>query len=236
MISRLGGSALVGASLFVAGCAQADSASFDSAALDTDDRKASYGVGLNIGGQLVDAADRLDRPAFMRGLEDALRGEDPDIPMQELQTVLNTFSQQIQAEAQAAHQRAAESARVAGAAYLADNGAREGVTTTESGLQYEVLRAGDGAMPVMDQRVRLHYRGTLIDGTEFDSSYDGEPVVFTVGGLIQGFNEALTLMRIGSHFRIVIPSDIAYGAQGSGGRIGPNETLIFEIELVEIVE
>ncbi|RJQ54789.1 MAG: FKBP-type peptidyl-prolyl cis-trans isomerase, partial [Desulfobacteraceae bacterium] len=109
--------------------------------------------------------------------------------------------------------------------------------TTESGLQYEVLKAGDGPRPTNGQQVRLHYKGTLIDGKEFDSSYGrGEPAVFQVGGLITGFNQALELMPVGSHWRVVIPGDLAYGPGGAGGDIGPNATLIFEIELLEIVE
>jgi FKBP-type peptidyl-prolyl cis-trans isomerase FkpA len=124
---------------------------------------------------------------------------------------------------------------IAGEAYLAQNGRKEGVTTTASGLQYEVLRQGDGPRPTANQQVRLHYRGTLIDGTEFDSSYGGEPAVFSTGGLIRGFSEALLLMPVGSQYRVVIPSDIAYGPTG-GGPIGPNETLIFEIELLGIVD
>ena len=109
--------------------------------------------------------------------------------------------------------------------------------TTESGLQYEVLSQGDGPMPGSEDQVQLHYRGTLIDGTEFDSSYErGEPAQFGVGGVIPGFSEALQLMSVGSHFRVVIPSEIGYGPQGTGGPIGPNATLIFEIELLEIID
>ena len=132
--------------------------------------------------------------------------------------------------------RMGEENAAAGTAYLAENAARDGVLTTDSGMQYEVLRTGEGPSPTLDQSVRLHYMGTLIDGTEFDSSYEGEPVVFGVGQLITGFTEALTLMQAGSHFRVVLPPDIAYGPSGSGGGIGPNATLIFEIELLEIVE
>jgi FKBP-type peptidyl-prolyl cis-trans isomerase len=210
-------------------------AAFESAAIDTEDQKASYGIGLNIGGQIADAESRIDRMALMRGIEDALQGNEPDIPPAELQSVLQAFSQQIQEAAAAERESAATENLAAGEAYLAENGARSDVTTTASGLQYEVLRAGEGASPTVDQRARLHYRGTLIDGTEFDSSYDGDPAEFAVGGLIPGFTEALTLMSPGSHFRIVIPSDIAYGPRGSGRVIGPNATLIFEIELIEVI-
>ena len=235
MITRYG-AALLGVAVLSAACRGADAgADFGSAALDTDDQKASYGIGLNIGGQLADAESRLDRAAFMRGLEDAMQGSEPALPGQELQRVLQAFSEQIQASAAAEREAEAEANTAAGEAYLAENGARPEVTTTESGLQYEVLREGEGPSPTPDQQVRLHYRGTLIDGTEFDSSYDGEPAEFAVGGLIEGFTEALTLMKPGSHWRVVIPSDIAYGPRGSGRAIGPNQTLIFEIELLEIL-
>ena len=230
------GVALLGVSVVLAGCTSGDSASFETAALDTNDQKASYGIGLNIGGQLADARDRLDRAAFMRGIEDAMEGSEPDVPHQELQTVLQAFAAEIEAGAADERTRVAEENAAGGVAYLAENGGRDGVTTTESGLQYEVLRSGEGPMPTVEQRARLHYRGTLIDGTEFDASYGGDPAEFSVGGLIDGFTEALTLMQVGSHFRIVIPWDIAYGERGSGGTIGPNATLIFEIELLEIME
>jgi FKBP-type peptidyl-prolyl cis-trans isomerase len=150
--------------------------------------------------------------------------------------VLQTFGQEIEAAAAEARAVEAESNAADGEAYLAENAAREGVTTTESGLQYEVLREGAGAAPTAEDEVRLHYRGTLVDGTEFDSSYDGDPVVFAAGRLIPGFTEALLLMQEGSHYRIAIPSEIGYGPNGSGGVIGPNATLIFEIELFEVVE
>jgi FKBP-type peptidyl-prolyl cis-trans isomerase len=124
-----------------------------------------------------------------------------------------------------------------GEAYVAENGGKEGVTTTESGLQYEVLTEGDGSAPTAEGRVSIHYRGSLIDGKEFDSSYErGEPAVFGVGGVIPGFSEALQLMQVGGHYRFVIPGELAYGPNGNGADIGPNATLIFEIELLEIVE
>lgn len=209
--------------------------SWESAELDSNDQKASYGIGLNVGSQIADTRDRLDRAAFMRGIEDAMQGNDPAIDRQELSTVLQAFGAEIEAAAAEARAAEAEANVATGAAYLAENGAREGVTTTASGLQYEVLREGEGAPPTAENQVRLHYRGTLVDGTEFDASYGGEPAVFSAGGLIQGFTEALLLMSPGSHYRIVIPADIAYGPNGSGA-IGPNSTLIFEIELLEIVQ
>jgi FKBP-type peptidyl-prolyl cis-trans isomerase len=227
MTARIG-VALLGASVALAGC--------ENAALDSDDQKASYGIGLNVGRQIIDTKERLDRAAFMRGVGDALDQNEQALSDEDLQTVLQAFGQQIQAAAaQSAAAQGTENAE-AGAAYQTENAARDGVTTTASGLQYEVLRAGDGPMPTAEDDVRLHYRGSLIDGTEFDSSYEGDPVVFNAGRLISGFTEALLLMNAGSHFRIVIPSEIAYGPNGSGPVIGPNSTLIFEIELFEVVE
>lgn len=228
------GTALLAASFVIAGCSNGGSASFESATLDSDDQKASYGIGLNVGRQIADTREALDRSAFMRGVVDALDDNEQALSDEELQTVLTAFGQKIQAAAAQEQARAGEENAQIGADYQAENGVREDVTTTESGLQYEVLRAGDGATPTTDNQVRLHYRGTLVDGTEFDSSYDGDPAVFPAGGLISGFTEALLLMQEGSHFRIVIPSEIAYGPGGSGS-IPPNATLIFEIELLEVL-
>jgi FKBP-type peptidyl-prolyl cis-trans isomerase FkpA len=238
MTARLG-AALLGVTVMLGACSNGGGAgSYESAALDSNDQKASYGIGLNVGNQIADTRDRLDRAAFMRGIEDALQSNEPAVPGQELQTVLQAFGQEVEAAAAQERGQAAEENAAAGEAYLAENGAMDGVTTTESGLQYQVLRAGEGAGPTADDQVRLHYRGSLIDGTEFDSSYEGDPVVFAAGRLIPGFTEALLLMQPGSHFRVVIPSDIAYGPNGGGpgGPIGPNATLIFEIEMFEVVQ
>jgi len=217
-------------------CSNAGGTAYESAPLESDDQKASYAIGLNVGGQLVDTKDRLDRQAFLRGVNDALQANDPAVPRDELQTVLQNFGTEIQAAAAEARAAAAEANIAEGEEFLAENAARDEVSVTESGLQYEVLREGDGATPTAEDRVRLHYRGTLVDGTEFDSSYEGDPVTFNAGGLIAGFTEALLMMQEGAHWRIAIPSDLAYGPSGSGPAIGPNSTLIFEIELFEVVE
>ncbi len=234
MKHRIIGVALA-AAVATAACSGEGASPSGEAALDTDDQKASYGIGLNMGGQLAPAEGRIDRAALLRGIEDALQGNDPVISEEELQGILATFGQEIEQAMAAERDAEAQENAVAGEAYLAENGRREGVSTTTSGLQYEVLREGAGERPRRDQSVRVHYRGSLIDDTEFDSSYGGEPAVFPANGLIPGFTEALLMMQVGSHYRVVIPSDLAYGPTGSGP-IGPNETLIFEIELIEIVD
>ena len=209
-----------------------------SASLETDDEIASYGFGLDIGLSLEPTVTHLDRDALMRGILDALDGTDPAISQAELVEVTQRVSTLIREEQAAEFEAMTESNRVAGEEFLAENATKEGVTVTASGLQYEVLLAGgtEGALPTPANRVSIQYRGTLIDGTEFDSSYSrGQPATFPVTGVIPGFSEGLQLMTVGSHYRFVIPSDMAYGPQGSGPDIGPNATLIFEIELIEVL-
>jgi FKBP-type peptidyl-prolyl cis-trans isomerase FkpA len=232
---RFFGAVLLSATVVGTACSAPDAPSGGSASLETNDQKASYGIGLNMGAQLEPAADRIDLAALMLGLEDAMKGNEAAIPDSEMQAIMMQFGQEVEAAMNAERDQEAQDNAIAGEAYLAQNGRKAGVTTTASGLQYEVLRQGDGPRPTANQQVQLHYRGTLIDGTEFDSSYGGEPAVFSTGGLIRGFSEALLLMPVGSQYRIVIPSDIGYGPTG-GGPIGPNETLIFEIELLGIVD
>ncbi|HUF75809.1 MAG TPA: FKBP-type peptidyl-prolyl cis-trans isomerase [Longimicrobiales bacterium] len=228
--------ALLGASAVLAACSDGGGApSYETAALETNDQKASYGIGMNVGAQIAAARERIDREAFMRGVEDGLQGNEPQIAEAEMQTVLQSFGSEIEAAAAEERTREGQQNLEEGEAFLTQNALEDGVRTTDSGLQYEVLREGDGPVPGPESTVRLHYRGTLIDGTEFDSSYDGEPAVFTVGGVIDGFSEAIQMMPVGSQWRVTIPSDLAYGAGGSGP-IGPNETLIFELELLEIVD
>lgn len=227
---------LVGVSILLGACSNADGTAYQNTPLESDDQKASYAIGLNVGGQLAETRERLDRQAFLRGVNDALESNDPAVPRDELQGILQAFGQEIQQAAEEARSVAAEENIAEGEEYLTENAAREEVMVTESGLQYEILREGEGASPTPEDQVQLHYRGTLIDGTEFDSSYDGEPATFGAGQLIPGFSEALTMMSEGAHWRVVIPSSLGYGPAGSGGAIGPNETLIFEIELIEVVE
>lgn len=205
------------------------------ARLDTDDQKASYAIGHDMGNQMIPAANLLDVEAFMKGFRDALSEAEPALDPAEIQPILMGFSDRVREEQNRMREADATRNLEEGEAYLAENGAREGVTTTESGLQYEVLQEGSGERPGPTDQVTLHYKGTLIDGTQFDSSYDrGSPATFPVGGVIPGFSEGLQLMPVGSHYRFVIPGDLGYGAQGSGRNIGPNATLVFEVELLEI--
>ena len=205
------------------------------AALDTDAQMASYAVGLDIGRSLQPAAGHLDVDAFARGVADVLAEREPALADSVLQGALQRFSETIQTAM--AEETAAEGQAnlEEGEKYMAENGQKPGVTTTESGIQYEVLQEGTGPKPTTADQVTIHYRGTLIDGTEFDSSHSrGQPAQFGVTGVIPGFTEALQLMSVGSKYRVVIPGHLAYGEAGTGGAIGPNETLIFEIELISI--
>jgi FKBP-type peptidyl-prolyl cis-trans isomerase len=224
------GTALVLLGLLTSACGGGE------AALETDAQIASYAVGLDIGRSLSPAAGHLDVDAFARGVQDIMAEREPALADSVLQAALQRFSETIQTamaeEAAAEGQANLEE----GQQYMAENGAKPGVTTTESGVQYEVLQEGSGPRPQATDQVTIHYRGTLIDGTEFDSSHTrGQPTQFGVNGVIPGFTEALQLMPVGSKYRVVIPAHLAYGeAGGPGGAIGPNETLIFEIELISI--
>ena len=207
------------------------------ATLNTEDQKASYAIGLQMGSQLAPADAHLDLAAYMAGIRDGMAGSDPALPQEELQTALQALNAAVQEEETARRAAAAETNSAEGEAFLAENATEDGVTVTESGLQYEILREGDGATPGETERVTIHYKGTLIDGTQFDSSYDGgTPATFGVNGVIPGFSEGLKLMNVGSQYRFTIPSDIGYGPNGSGQVIGPNAVLVFEVELLEIVQ
>lgn len=228
---------------------QIDSASVESAAvqastadvaLDTQLKKFSYVVGVDMGGQFRTSDIDIDRAAFTAGLSDSLEGKKPRIGKEELEEVVQAFHAQQQEKIQQheEEQRSiAEKNIEEGAAFLAENGAKEGVTTTESGLQYKVIRAGTGVSPTADSRVEVHYRGTLIDGREFDaSSKHGGAVELNVSEVIPGWTEALQKMKEGAKWELYLPSELAYGPQGTGGIIGPSATLIFEVELLKVLD
>ncbi len=207
----------------------------DRPVLKTDRDKVSYSIGLDIGTNFKRQSLDLDSKALAAGIADGLSGGKPLLTEDEVRKVLAQFQQQMAAKAQQAAQQLAEKNQKAGEAFLAENKKKKGVITLPSGLQYQVIKTGTGKIPKATDTVTTHYRGTLIDGTEFDSSYKrGEPASFQVNGVIKGWTEALQLMKVGSKWQLFIPSNLAYGPQGAGQVIGPNATLIFEIELLSI--
>jgi len=230
-----GRAGVVAALVLVAACNAESGSSGALASLETDDQKASYGIGNNMAQNLVPMADRIDMDALVRGFEDALAGAESAVPMEELHPLLQAFQTDLNAALQASLTEQIESGGAAAVAFMAENGAREGVVTTESGLQYEILEEGSGPKPGPEDRVTIHYHGTLIDGTVFDSSVDrDETATFGVQGVISGFSEGLQLMSVGSKYRLFIPPELGYGARGSGRTIPPNVALIFDLELIAI--
>jgi FKBP-type peptidyl-prolyl cis-trans isomerase FklB len=202
-------------------------------ALETAEQRASYGIGRQIGDQLSENAFHgIDVNAVCAGIRDALGDAPLAVPASDINAAFETVQRRMaQQQAEQARQLAEEGSR-----FLEQNALRDGVTVLPSGLQYEVLTAGSGARPTRNSTVRTHYHGTLINGDVFDSSYQrGEPAEFPVGGVIAGWTEALQLMPVGSKWRLFVPSELAYGERGAGGRIGPNATLIFDVELLAIV-
>jgi len=196
--------------------------------LATDEDKVSYGLGMMIGERVLKQYGDLNYDLLMQGMQAQQAGGETLLSMDEAQAAL-------QAQQQAVAEMASAEAQEEGAAFLKDNMAREGVMVTDSGLQYEVVTDAEGPKPTVDDTVSVHYVGTLMDGTEFDSSIArGEPASFPLKGVIPGWTEGLQLMNVGSKYRFVIPSDLAYGDRGAGEAIGPGETLIFEVELLEI--
>jgi len=200
--------------------------------LSTDETRVSYGIGRQLGDQLRNnPPPGVSLDAILVGLTDAFRNQQSRVSPQDMEASFKVIRDIMQAEAQAK----AEAAAGVGKAFLADNAKREGVTTLPSGLQYEVQTTGEGAKPSAQDTVRVHYHGTLIDGSVFDSSYDrGQPAEFPVGGVIAGWVEALQLMNAGSKWRLYVPSELAYGAQGAGS-IAPHSVLIFDVELLAVL-
>ena len=195
--------------------------------------KISYIIGMDIGTNLKKQSMDVD-PAFLaRGIKDALAGAKPMLTEKEIQETMAAFQREMMAKQQAM----ADKNKKEGEAFLAENKKKEGVKTLPSGLQYKVIKAGTGKKPKLTDNVTAHYRGTLIDGTEFDSSYKrGQPASFAVSNVIPGWTEALQLMGEGAKWQLFVPSNLAYGERGTGGPIGPNATLIFEVELISVQE
>lgn len=239
---------LTASTLFLAACGNDQAATEKSAAeapeattiaadsaLATNEQKLSYIVGTNLAGQLKSDNLTLDVEAFTLAVNDVYADNESRLSQEQIQETITLVQQQSQEKQQLAAQAASEKNTAEGLAYLAANAEKEGVVVTDSGLQYKEIVSGEGEIPTADKTVVVHYKGTLIDGTEFDSSYArGEPAEFPVTGVIQGWIEALQLMNVGDKFELTIPSDLAYGTRGSGPSIGPNTTLLFDVELIEI--
>ena len=196
---------------------------------ETEMEKVSYSLGVNMASSVKQQGmETIDAQAVAKAFSDVFEENDLDISEEESMTILQDFFGKMQAEKSA-------KANEAGNAYLAENGDKEGVITTESGLQYEVITSGDGAKPTTADQVTVHYHGMLTDGTVFDSSVDrGQPATFGVTQVIKGWTEALQLMSVGDKWKLTIPSGLAYGDQGAGGMIGPGATLVFEVELLGV--
>ena len=222
--------------LLATACAPKDGASGTSS-LSTDQEKFGYAIGVDIGKSLSQAQvkDDLDVVALVDGIEETLAGKEPRLDDETREKVKMEMSRRVQERQQAERTAKAAAAKEAGEKFLAENGKREGVKTTDSGLQYEIVTEGTGATPTAADKVTVHYKGTLIDGTEFDSSYSrGQPVTFPLANVIPGWTEGLQLVKTGGKAKLYIPSALAYGERGAGPKIGPNETLVFEVELVSV--
>ena len=205
--------------------------------LKTSKEKLSYSMGLDLGKYLQNAGDELDIESIKLGMEDGYTGAEPKMSPEEIAAVQKEFTDKMKAKQEAELAAMKEKNSAAGKAYLEENKKKEGVKITESGLQYEVLKAAEGKRPAATDMVKVDYVGTLVNGDEFDSSVKrGEPATFGVNQVIPGWSEALQLMEVGSKYRVVIPTELAYGEAGAPPVIEPNSVLIFEIDLLAIEE
>ena len=230
--------ALIG--LTMAGCnedkpTEAATATSSKMTLSTQQDKAGYAIGVQIGSQLVQTKESLNTDALLLGLNDALAQKTPKLTNEEMQQAKVVFQKEVQMKAQQQMANLANKNKVDGEAFLAANKTKEGVVTLPSGLQYKILKAGTGATPSAADTVVTHYTGKLINGQVFDSSVQrGEPATFPVNGVIKGWTEALQKMKVGGKWELYIPTDLAYGDRGAGQMIAPGSVLTFEIELLEI--
>ena len=228
MLIKMWAPAVLLGAVIMTGCGQEESVKLETAA-----DQASYGVGLNIGRQLAREPFDMNGDAVVAGIRDAIAEADPQITEEVIQAAFQTITEEQQRKQQALGDEVAE----ASAAFLTENAAREGVKVTESGLQYEVLTAVEtGESPAATDTVKVHYHGTLTDGTVFDSSVDrGEPAQFPVNRVISGWIEALQMMKVGEKWKLFIPAELAYGATSPSPTIPANSALVFEVEMLEII-
>jgi FKBP-type peptidyl-prolyl cis-trans isomerase FklB len=209
----------------------------ETPALKSQKEKLSYALGTDLGNQLKRQSVEIDPDLFIQGFKDALSGAKGLMTEAEVRAAITELQNELRKKQMEAMKQLGEKNKKEGEEFLAANKSKEGVVTLPSGLQYKVLTEGSGQKPSPDDTVVCQYRGTLINGTEFDSSYKrNQPTTFPVKGVIKGWTEALQLMPVGSKWQLFVPSDLAYGERGAGPNIGPNATLIFEVELVSIKE
>ncbi len=205
--------------------------------LTSDEQRESYAMGVDMGGYLTDMPFKLDEAAFVQGLRDTLHASGVKLSADEVQQLVTSVRREISENRKNRAKEESMAQAAAGKEYLEKNGKKEGVTTTASGLQYEVLTMGDGAKPKASDMVTVHYEGMLTDGTVFDSSVErGEPASFPLNGVIRGWTEGLQLMPVGSKFRFTIPSELGYGDRGAGNVIPGGAVLVFDVELLGIGE
>jgi FKBP-type peptidyl-prolyl cis-trans isomerase FklB len=207
----------------------------ENPALKDGKEKISYSIGYQIGGDFKRQGIELDPKLVVKGIQDAAGGAEPRIPPQEMRKALVDLKKKVEAAERKRWKEKADKSRAEGEAFLVANGKKEGVVTLPSGLQYKVLAAGKGKSPSPTDNVTVHYRGTLVDGTEFDSSYKrNKPATFRVDSVIPGWKESLPMMKEGGKWRLFVPSKLAYGERGAGPKIPPESALIFEIELISV--
>ncbi len=207
----------------------------DMPSLEEEADRVSYSVGYQMGGDMKRQKVELKPEMLVKGIQDALKGGEPLMSQEEMKKTLVELKRKIVAAQQEQKKKTGEKNLADGKAFLAENGKKEGVTTTESGLQYKVLKKGEGVAPTVTDTVTVNYRGTLIDGTEFDSSYKrGEPATFQLNRVIKGWTEGLQLMKPGAKYQLFVPPGLAYADRGAGQRVGPNSMLIFEVELISV--
>ena len=230
------GSACVGPGFAWAQDAKAPSASVAGPdGLQDTPSQAAYAIGLNLGMSLRRDGVTMDPRIISRGVQDGLSGAKPALTEEQMQAAIGQVQASVRAQRQEKASHAAQANKAEGAAFLKANASKPGVVSLPSGLQYQILKAGTGPTPKADDSVLCNYRGTLISGTEFDSSdAHGGPATFAVGGVIKGWTEALQRMPVGSKWRIFVPAELAYGERGAGEDIGPNAVLVFEVELLSI--
>jgi FKBP-type peptidyl-prolyl cis-trans isomerase FklB len=207
----------------------------DAPELKSEREKLSYSVGMDIGANLKRQSIDVDAELLTKGFRDSYTGAKTLLTEEESRQAIQNFQKQMMAKQAEAAKQMAEKNKAEGEKFLAENGKKDGVKTTASGLQYKVIREGAGKSPTADNTVEVHYKGTLIDGKEFDSSYTrNQTATFPVSGVIPGWTEGLQLMKEGGKYMLFVPSNLAYGERGAGRDIGPNATLVFEVELISV--